>query len=187
MEYIPRARLFTVDAYHSMCENGVFSPEARFELIDGEIFDIPPTGSSHAAMDTRLSTLLVLAVGQRAIVRCRLPIQLGDMSEPQPDLALVLPREDHYYEHHPIAADTLLAIQVSDMTLSFDLGRRMALYARHRIPELWVIDLKRSRLHLFRQPSGDEYLESPVLDAPCSMSMERLPDVTLDTSSLFGC
>jgi Uma2 family endonuclease len=69
--------------------------------------------------------------------------------------------------------------------LSFDLGRKMQLYARHGIPELWVIDLKRSRLHVFRQPSEGKYLDVSVLEAPSSMSVEKLPGLTLDLSSIY--
>ncbi len=185
MEDIPRRHRITVDEYYRMAEVGLLAPDARVELIDGEIIDMPPIGSPHAAMDSMINSVLTHAVGQRAIVRGGLPIRLGDMSEPQPDFALVSPRKDFYAERHPTAADTFLAIEVSDTTLSFDLGRKMALYARHGVPELWVIDLKRARLHVFRRPSGNEYLEVLALDAPSSMVIEKLPGVSLDLSSVF--
>jgi Uma2 family endonuclease len=185
MKDLPRRHGITVDEYYRMAETGEIAPDARVELIEGEIIDMPPIGSPHGAMDSRLNALLVQAFGQRAIVRVGLPIRLGNMSEPQPDFSVVLPRPDFYYERHPTAADTLVAIEVSVTRLSFDLGRKRALYARHGIPELWVIDLKRSRLNLFRRPSGDEYLETSVLDAPRTMSIERLPDASLDLSSLW--
>ena len=96
-----------------MAKVGLLAPDARVELIEGEIIDMPPIGSRHAAMVSRLSRLLERAVGERAIVRCQLPVLLGDLSEPQPDLALLMPREDFYEQRHPSAADTLLVIEVS--------------------------------------------------------------------------
>ena len=185
MEDMPRRHRITVDEYYRMVEVGLLAPKARVELIEGEIIDMPPIGSPHGAMDTKLTMLLVEAVGKLALVRCGLPIRLDNMSEPQPDFALVSPREDFYEQRHPTAAETLVAIEVSDTRLSFDLGRKRALYARHGLRELWVIDLKRARLHLFRRPSGDEYMETSVLDAPRTMSVEGLPGVSLDLSSLF--
>ena len=185
MKDLPRRHGITVDELYRMCEAGELAPEARVELIEGEIIDMPPPGSRHSAMHSRLLEVLMQAVGQRAIVRPASALHLDDMSAPQPDIALVLRREDFYAERHPTAAEMLLVIEVSESRLSFDLGRKRALYARHGIPELWVIDLARSRLHRFRRPSGDEYLETLVLDAPRTMSIEKLPGVALDTVSLF--
>jgi Uma2 family endonuclease len=185
MEDMPRRHRITVDEYYRMAETGELAPDARVELIEGEIIDMPPLGSRHSAMDSRLVTILTHAVGQRAIVRVGAPVRLDNMSEPQPDFTLVLPRDDFYEERHPTPADTLLAIEVSDTRLSFDLGRKRALYARRGVSELWVIDLKRARLHRFQRPSGDEYLEMSVLEAPRTMSIAGLPGISLDLSSVF--
>ncbi len=186
MEDLPRRHGITVDEYLRMYEAGEFSPDARVELIEGEIIDMPPPGTRHSAMGSRLNEMLIHAVGQRALVRPGGGIRLDNMSLPQPDFSLVVRRADYYVEHHPTAAETLLAIEVSDTRLRFDLGRKRVLYARRGITELWVIDVNRARLHRFRRPSGDDYLEAVVLEAPRTMTIEKLPDVTLDTSSLFG-
>ena len=185
MKDLPRRHGITVDEYYRMVDTGELAPDARVELIEGEIIDMPPIGTPHGAMETRLNELLVQTFRHRAMVRWGLPVHLDNMSLPQPDFALVLRREDFYAERNPTAGDTLLAIEVSDTRLSFDLGRKRALYARRGVTELWVIDLKRSLLHRFRRPSGDEYLEIEVLEAPRAMSIEKLPDVSLDLSSLW--
>jgi len=185
MEDLPRRHGITVDEYYRMAETGELAPDARVELIEGEIIDMPPIGSSHGSMDTKLTLMLVEAVAKRALVRCGLPIRLDNMSEPQPDFALVLPRVDFYEASHPTAADTLLAIEVSDTRLSFDLGRKKAMYAKHGIRELWVIDLKRARLHIFRQPSDGTFADVSLLEAPDTMTIERLPGILLDLSRLW--
>jgi len=185
MKDLPRRHGITVDEYYRMVDTGELAPDARVELIEGEIIDMPTPGTRHSSMDSRLNALLVRAVGERAIVRPNLGIRLDNMSELQPDFAVVLSREDFYAEHHPTPAEILLAIEISDTRLSFDLGRKRALYARRGVTELWVIDVKRARLHLFRKPSGDEYLGISVLEAPSAMSIEKLPDVSLDLSSLW--
>ena len=186
MKDLPRRHGITVDEYYRMAETGEIAPDARVELIEGEIIDMPPPGPRHSSMDMRLTALLIRALGDRAMVRPGGGVRLDDMSLVGPDFALVVPREDFYEYHHPTPEETFLAIEVSDSRLSFDLGRKRALYARCGVTELWVIDLKRGRLHRFRQPSGDEYLEIEVLEAPRTMSIEKLPGITLDTSSLFG-
>ena len=60
---------FTVDEYHRMGEVGIFSPDARVELIEGEVIDMPPIGSRHADVVTVLGQRLVYAVSDGAQVR----------------------------------------------------------------------------------------------------------------------
>ena len=186
MEDMPRRHRITVDEYYRMVEVGLLAPKARVELIDGEIIDMPPIGDPHMATVDRINKLLIHAVGDRAIVRCQGAVQLGDFSAPQPDLVLLAPRTDYYSTRRAVAEDIFLTIEVSDATLSYDRGRKMALYARHRVPELWVIDVNSRRLHLYQRPSESAYLDVSSLEAPSTMTVERLPGFTLDLSWLLG-
>ena len=185
MEEEPRRHRITVDEYYRMGELGLIAPDARVELIDGEIIDMAPIGNPHMATVDRLVKLLIHAVGDRAIVRCQGAVQLGDYSAPEPDFVLLAPRTDYYSTRRAISSDTLLAIEVSDTTLKYDSGRKMSLYARHDVPELWVIDVPKARLLLFRRPSGDKYLETSILEAPNTMSIEKLPGIVMDLSSIY--
>ena len=182
MEQGPRRHRITVEEYHRMAEVGLLAPDARVELIDGEIIDMPPIGTRHAALVTRLHGLLVHAVRERALVRVQFPARLDDYSEPQPDLAVVAAREDFYAARHPVPSDTLLLIEVSETTLRYDQQIKAALYARHGIPELWIVDIKRKQLHVSRNPTPKGYRETFTVDRPASM---QLLGVTVDTSSLF--
>jgi Uma2 family endonuclease len=186
MEDWPRRHRITVDEYHRMAETGSFAPDARVELIDGVIIDMPPIGSPHAAIGSRLDSLLRDVVGRQALVRCQWPIRLGDDSEPQPDIALVRPRENFYEDRHPVAADTLLVIEVSATTLDDDLRKKLHLYARHGIPEYWVVDVVRQRLHSFRRPSGEEYEEASSVDRSREVEISALPGLSIDLSRIFG-
>jgi Uma2 family endonuclease len=186
MEDVPRRHRITVEEYHRMAEVGLLAPDARVELIEGEIIYMPPIGSRHAAAVRRLDKLLHRSIAERAIVSCQASLQLGDLNEPQPDFALLAWREDFYEQRNPTAFDTLLVIEVSDTTLRQDLHRKMSLYARHAIPELWVIDVERKQLHAFRNPTGETYADASTPDKPGIMPIAALPGVTVDLSSLFG-
>src|SRR4026209_2693303 len=98
---LPRRHRLTVADYYRMAEVGILAPDARAELIDGDIIDMAPPGGLHAATGDRLSDALARAVDNRASVRVQNPVRLSDLSEPQPDLALLRRREDFYSEHHP--------------------------------------------------------------------------------------
>jgi Uma2 family endonuclease len=186
MEDWPRRHRITVEEYHRMAEVGLLAPDARVELIEGVIIDMPPIGSRHAAAVDRLAELLHGAVGKRAIVRCQGAIQLGDLNEPQPDLALLARREDFYEQRNPTPSDTLLVIEVSDTTLHHDLHTKMSLYARHGIPELWVVDVEGKRLHVFRNPAGTSYAQATASQKPGIMPIGSLSGITVNLTSLFG-
>ena len=85
---------FTVDQYHRMGALGVFQPDCRVELLDGEIFEMTPVDPWHAGVVDWLTERFVLALGGRAVVRVQNPIGLDDRSEPQPDLILLQPQRD---------------------------------------------------------------------------------------------
>jgi len=184
MEHGPRRHRITVEEYYRMAEVGLLAPDARVELIEGEIIDMPPSGSRHAGTVSLLSRLLERAVGDRAIVRGQGPIVLGEFSQPEPDVALVVPDSDFYRQRHPVAADTLLVIEVSETTFHYDRQTKLQLYARDGVPEVWIVDLRGGLLHVFRNPSGAAYSEAVTLDQPGVVSLTSLSGTAVDLSSL---
>ena len=184
-DWLPRHRI-TVDEYYRMAEVGLLAADARVELIEGEILDMPPIGSRHAGVVSLLDRLLSRAAGDEAIVRVQLPLRLTNASEPQPDLALVKPRSDYYSTRHPTAADTLLVVEVSQTTVRYDRQIKLPLYARHAVPELWIVDLKSGQVHLFRSPRGEEYADVSNIAEPGILALAQLPAVMVDLSPILG-
>lgn len=175
----------TVAEYYRMAEAGVLAPDARVELIEGEIVDLAPMKAGHASVVGRLSGLLSRAAADRAWVWCQLPLRLSDRSEPEPDLMLLKPRTDFYRTAHPTAADVLLLIEVADTTLAYDRGIKVPLYARHGVGEVWIIDLDNKLVRFFRQPAGDTYAEITATETPGVTPIAALPGVSLDLRGVF--
>ena len=184
-DLLPRHRV-TVDEYYRMAEDGRLAPDARTELIEGEVIEMPSMGSSHAGTVDRLGYLLGPILGESARIRVQHPIHLDNYSEPQPDLAVVLPRDDFYRSRHPTPADTYLLIEVSQSTLRLDLKVKVPLYARHQVREVWVVDLENNRIHLFRSPQNDAYADVSICEKPGVVALSALPGVTVDLSELFA-
>jgi Uma2 family endonuclease len=138
-----------------MGETGILGPRDRVELIDGEIIDMSPIGVLHAAIVARLASHFSQRLGPIGVVWCQNPLRLDDISEPEPDIAILRPRADFYMTAHPGAADVLLVIEVADTSLAYDLGTKVPLYARHGIPEVWVIDAATRHTRVFRRPVGN--------------------------------
>ncbi|HEU4625537.1 MAG TPA: Uma2 family endonuclease [Steroidobacteraceae bacterium] len=186
MDEFPRRHRITVGEYYRMAEVGLLAPDARVELIDGEIFDMPPIGSRHAALAHHLHHLLSGALGHRAMARMQVPVRLDDYSEPQPDVSVVAYREDFYVTRHPIASEVLLLVEVSETTLRYDQQIKGALYAHHGIPEYWIVDMKRKQLHVSRRPTSTGYVETVSIDRPATMPVIALPEAAVDVSPLFA-
>ncbi len=161
----PRPHRLTVDEYYRMADVGLLSPDDRTELIEGEIVDMPPIGSRHAAAVALLAKRMIRALGDSADARAQSPVRFLPRSEPQPDVALVKYRSDGYRQAHPTAGDTLLLIEVSDSTLRYDLEVKARLYATHGILEYWVVDLVNRRVVRHRAPSGAQYAQVEEITA----------------------
>jgi Uma2 family endonuclease len=181
----PRPHRLTVDEYRKMAEVGLLARDLRVELINGEIIDMAPIGSRHAALVNDLARMFNRVAVPQACVWAQSPVVLGSDSEPQPDLSLLRPRADRYSSSLPGAADVLLLVEVSDTTFRYDSGRKLALYATHGIPEVWIVDIEGKKLHVFRSPVGDKYEHVDVMPMPGTIALSQLSSVAVDTSELF--
>jgi Uma2 family endonuclease len=181
---LKRHRL-TVADYYRMGEAGVFAPEARVELIEGEVIDMATINSRHAAAVGRLNRVATAAVGSTAIVQVQNPVRLSDWSEPQPDLMILKARADFYAGAHPTPPDVLLLIEVADSSARYDREIKTPLYARHGIGEVWIVDLDARLVRFFRAPSGDTYTDITASETPGATPVAALPGITLDLAGVL--
>jgi Uma2 family endonuclease len=186
MESWPQRHRITVHEYHRMAEVGLLAPDARVELIEGEIIDMAPIGNDHQSVVDQLNRLLVRAVGDDAIVRVQGSIRLSNWSEPEPDVVLLAPRPDFYRSEFALGTDTLLVIEVSDTTLRYDRDVKVPLYARHGVPEVWVFDLNGGVLLVYGALRDGQYERHVALERPATAPVTRLLGVTLDLAALFA-
>jgi Uma2 family endonuclease len=143
-----------------MIEAGILHSGERVELIEGEIVQMAAIGSRHAATVSRLNRLLVRALGDHVDIRVQLPVRLSDASEPEPDIAIVRARPDFYAGSHPGPDAVLLIVEVSETTVTYDRGRKAALYAAAGIAEYWAVDLPADTILVHRNPEGPAYLSA---------------------------
>ena len=179
-------RRFDVDEYHRMGQAGILSTEDRVELIDGEIVAMTPIGARHNAAVNRANQALGRAVGDQAIVQIQGSIRLGRFSEPEPDVALLRPRDDFYASGLPGPVDVLLVIEMADASLAYDREVKSRLYAAAGIPEYWLVNLDARVVTCFLRPEGDVYQDlrqvpagdsiAPDLLAACEVPAESLMD-----------
>lgn len=184
--FTPTRTRITADRYQKMVTTGVLTKYDRIELIEGEMLDMAPIGAKHSAITARLHELFVLAVSRSATIVGGGPVNLGEFSEPQPDLMLLKRRTDFYSGRIPVAADVLLLIEVSDSTLTFDQGVKLSLYARHGVAEYWVVDVESQRVVIYREPTAKGYVRKLEFTAAETVSSQAFPDVKIVVREILG-
>ncbi len=177
---------FTVGEYERMGQTGVLPEDARVELIEGEIIEMSPVGSRHAACVKLVSRILNRQAGDRAIISTQDPIVLDDFSEPQPDIALLKFRDDFYRNAHPRPEDVLLVIEVADTTVEYDRHVKIPAYARAGIPEALIFNLPDEQLEYYAQPEAAGYRVTRILKRGAHFKSTSAPGVALDVGAIIG-
>ena len=173
---------FDSDSYLRMAEAGILSPTDRVELIDGEVLVMSPSGPRHGAAVNVANIGIVKAIGEKGMVWIQTTVVLDTFVVPEPDIALLKPRNDSYATKHPGVKDILLIVEVADSSLEYDTTVKRGLYSILGITEYWVADLRNDRLLVYSQPEGDTYRASHELHRDEFIAPQALPDCKLPVS-----
>ena len=179
-------KLFTVEEFHHMCEVGILLEDGRFELIRGEVFEMPKPKPPHSGRVDRLTRMFTLMFREAAIVRVQGPVFLNTHSEPFPDLAILKSREDFYEVANPGPHDTLLIVEVSNTSVSYDSNVKASLYAEAGIPEYWQVDIKKEILVVRTDPQDGDYHTVRIYHRGESISPRELSAFTFPVDDILG-
>ena len=184
----PRLKTFrlNVSQYHQMSEAGILSENDKVELINGEIIEMSPIGRRHAACVDRINRLFSNILGIKVIVRVQNPIILNNLSEPEPDIALLKPRADFYESGHPQPQDIFLLIEVADSSLEYDRDVKIPLYATSGISEVWLVDIYEQVIIVYRYPSENGYSDIQTLSRGEKLSIQTFPELNLVVNDILG-
>jgi len=153
---IPGHHLWTREKYERATELGLLGPDDRVELIEGEIVQKMPQNSPHSTALSLTLEALRPAFPIGFVVRPQLPLNIGSLSQPEPDLAVVVGSARDYANAQPNAENAVLVVEISDSTLLPDQTTKAALYARAGVAEYWIVNLPERRLEVHRQPASIE-------------------------------
>jgi Uma2 family endonuclease len=177
---------FTVADFTRMAEAGIFAEDDRVELIDGAVCVMGPIGPRHAAIVKRLNALMSRQIADKAIISVQDPIQLTDYTEPQPDIAVLRPREDFYAQALPMPTDVLLVVEVAETSLAYDREEKIPRYAQALIPEVWLIDVGRETLTQYTHPDGTRYHGEQTLSRGQHLVSPTVTVLQLAVEHIFG-
>jgi Uma2 family endonuclease len=178
-------RRFDVGEYHALIDAGVLGEDEHVELLEGVMISMAPHGPPHAAAVGSLNMLLTAAAGPERMVRCQLPLTLGDDSEPEPDFAIVPAPEGRRRDRHPSTA--LLVVEVAQSSLRIDRVVKTRLYARAGIAEYWIVDVAREAIEVYRDPDAANgvYRTLATLGRADVLTTPALPELRAPVSAVF--
>ena len=177
---------FTISQYHQMSEAGILSENDKVELINGEIIEMSPICRRHAACVDRINRLFSNILGIKVIVRVQNPILLNNLSEPEPDIALLKPRADFYESGHPQPQDIFLLIEVADSSIEYDRDVKIPLYASSGITEVWLVDIYQQVITVYRYPTEHDYRDIQTLSRGEKLSISAFPENNLFVDDILG-
>ena len=188
--YLPPPKRWTREEYDCMIEKGIFTPEDRFELLEGEIVEKMPQNPPRVSGITRMTRTIMRIFGAEYVVRIQGAMALGDSSEPEPDIAVVEGEIEDYDGTHPTTA--LLVIEVSDSSLQVDRRTKAGIYARADIAEYAILNVKGRKLELRRSPKtmpdeplGFGYAETITLNDKQTWTPLAAPQAAIPVASLL--
>ncbi len=181
---------WTVAEFERLFDLGFFAPDARLELIEGEIFEAMTQRTTHSTSLSLTQYVLERIWNDGFYVRVQMPMVLGESSKPEPDLAVVVGTPRDYLESHPSTA--ILVVEISDTTLVPDQTTKSSLYARAAVEEYWIVNLVNRTLEVRRQPFaqsdalfGWAYRSTQILLPGESVAPLRAPDVSVKVDELL--
>ena len=183
--FVQTKHRFSVKEYYRMAETGVLRPDARVELLNGEIIDMSPIGPFHGGVVGRLTRVFNKLSKNRWLVWPQNPLHLDDHSEPEPDVMLLKPGPDDYTSRHPQPDDVFLLIEVSDTTLDYDHAEKLPAYGRAGVAEVWIVNLNETMIEVYREPHFTGYGGKTILRAGDTITPLAFPDAAVDVAELL--
>jgi Uma2 family endonuclease len=185
----PKIKLkrFRVEDFYKMTRAGILPEEHGWEVIDGRLVDKMTIGTKYTSTVKRLNRKLTNLFNENeAVISIQDPIHIDEYNEPEPDIALLKPREDFYEEQHAIPQDVLLLIEVSDSTIEYDREIKKNLYAEAGIVELWIVNLQDETVECYSQLKNGQYRLTQVLGRGEKVESNSVEKLELTVDEILG-
>jgi Uma2 family endonuclease len=173
-----------VEDYLLLDESGAFDAYRKTELIEGDVYFMNAQHRPHARLKSRLHILMAAALQKidaslEAVVEGS--IAMPPNNAPEPDIVVTSEAEGDGLI--PFASVRLI-VEVSDATLSFDLGEKLNAYASASIPEYWVVDVNAKVIHQMWAPEGEAYAERREIAFGQAIDATTIEGLSIATTQL---
>lgn len=151
-EFTPQPYRWTREQFYAMGDAGL-SEGQRVILMEGEIIAMPPMKAPHQTAVSLAAEAARTAFGTGFFVREQGPLDIGEATDPEPDVAVIAGTIRDFAAGHPSRA--ALIIEISDATLAYDRLQKASLYAKSGIADYWIVNVKARQIEVHRQPVED--------------------------------
>jgi Uma2 family endonuclease len=166
--------------YERLAAEGFFEDE-QVELLFGMVVPMTPVDPAHPESVYRVRRALERQLGERAYVRDQSPYAASDISEPQPDIAVVPAIE--YWREHPTRA--FLVVEVARSSLRRDRKVKTKLYGLAHVDEYWIVNHVDRVVEVHRDPHEGTWRQVSLHHPGESIAMLAFPDVTIAVSDIL--
>lgn len=177
----PHPLRLTIEEFVMLDEAGAFANFSKAELIEGEVVLVNAQHRPHAFIKMELydrirDCLRATDSPFRALVEAA--VAMPPRSLPEPDIVLT---SEPIGEGFVPLSSVALAIEVADTSLKLDLGRKARMYARHKVQEYWVADVRGRAVHQMRLANGGRYEKLPPVPFGSQLKSATIPGLEIDT------
>lgn len=179
-EGLPRRR-WSVAEIEAMVAAGIIGEQERFELIEGEVVPMSPKGIRHELIKAALNRHWARRLPDGILFAPETTFRLDEDSFVEPDFVFYR-ASDGLAGLSPKTA--LLAVEVADSSLSYDLGRKALVYAAMGVREVWVVNAGSLVTHIHRGPGPDGFAETPKVAPDQPLTPDFAPELTATLARL---
>lgn len=181
----PRRLRFSVDDYYKMIEMGMIDDYERSEIIDGQMVPKMTIGDKHAMAVDRLARILIRSLPEQVLVRIQNPLRISDFDEPEPDVVLAdLTKYDG--SRHPRPEETILVMEVSDVSLKHDRDVKLPLYSDAGIAEVWIVNLRDNVIEIHQDPNLGIYQQVKIFKSGQKVTSTALPKLSFEVNAIIS-
>jgi Uma2 family endonuclease len=174
--------MFTHADTRAMVEAGLIDPEARFELLRGEIFDMASEGYAHQIVRLNLLRLLYSALSSEWLINTDGSLFLSPDTEVRPDIAIYKVRGRNTLSGSELA----LVVEIMASSQRRDREIKLPIYAENGVPELWLIDLETHTIEVCRDPSGATYATRQLFAAGEPVTARAFPELVVRLGDMLA-
>ncbi|RMD46573.1 MAG: Uma2 family endonuclease [Aquificota bacterium] len=154
----PQVYRFSIKDLEKMYEAGLFKPEEKVELINGEIIMMAPIGFRHAKTLEKLEKIFYEILFKKGlsndfVIWTQNPVKRNNKDLLYPGLA-IYPSDIYKKDDIPKIKDAELIIEVSDTTLEYDKEIKLPVYAKGNAKGVWIVNIEDNLLETYKNPSG---------------------------------
>ena len=174
-------RRWTVAEIEAVVGLGILPEDERFELIGGDVVPMSPKGSRHESYKASLLDFWMRNSDRSFRIVPETTLRLDECTFLEPDFLFY---ESKYKIAELSPATILMAVEISDSSLAYDMGRKARIYANFGVKVLWVIDVNLLETHVFERPGIEGYEDQHVIPPDGILAPSFAPELAVRLSQI---